>query len=175
MAETDSRLDGVFKELIEEFLVRLRRGERPLIAEYVNRHPELAERIHEMFPTLGLVERFKHDLSEVADDPGSDLSVTHTASPLERLGDFLILREVGRGGMGIVYEAEQETLGRHVALKVMTRHGARMTPTWSVSVARPGLQPSCTIRISCRSSKSARKAISASTPCSLFRARAWTL
>jgi len=40
---------------------------------------------------------------------------------LERLGDFQVIREIGRGGMGIVYEAEQQSLARRVAVKVLPR------------------------------------------------------
>src|SRR4029077_15335013 len=47
--------------------------------------------------------------------------------PLGELGDYRIVREVGRGGMGIVYEAEQISLGRRVALKMLP-YAATMDP-----------------------------------------------
>lgn len=44
------------------------------------------------------------------------------ASPPERIGDFRIVREIGRGGMGIVFEAVQESLERRVAIKILPAH-----------------------------------------------------
>src|SRR4051794_2837090 len=112
---------GPVDRLAEEFLDRHRRGERPEIAEYVARHPEWADEIREVFPALVMMEQFK----PAPDDPtgGHQDRPGAPGRPPERLGEYLILREVGRGGMGVVYEAVQEPLGRHVALKVLPWQG----------------------------------------------------
>jgi serine/threonine protein kinase/predicted Zn-dependent protease len=120
MSESSSDRDPI-ERLADSFLARFRAGERPSIDEYVAKYPELADEIRELLPALARIEQ---DISIDGAAPGSTASGPAGGDGAPRqLGDYLILREIGRGGMGVVYEAVQQSLGRHVALKVLAQQG----------------------------------------------------
>jgi serine/threonine protein kinase len=104
----DSLLLG---QLAEEFTARVRAGELPAVEEYARRHPELAERILALFPTLLLLE----GMAGVNAPPACATSL----GAGQVFGAYRLVREVGRGGMGVVYEAVHQVLGKRVALKVL--------------------------------------------------------
>lgn len=103
--------------LADEFGSRIRAGETPSIDEYVQRAPEHAAAIRSMFPSIVMMERVSK--RQDSERHFARRSRRMTASCGETVGDFQLLREVGRGGMGIVYEAVQQSLKRRVALKVL--------------------------------------------------------
>ncbi len=106
------------EELAGEFIERRRRGERATVEEYAERYPDLAEEIRDLFPAVIAMERLNERAHVDFRPVQEDVSV-------EQLGDYRVISEVARGGMGIVYEAEQVTLGRRVAVKVLPKMALR--------------------------------------------------
>jgi serine/threonine protein kinase/Flp pilus assembly protein TadD len=105
--------DALLADLIEEITDKLRTGAAVDVEVYVARYPERAEQIRELLPALELLAVAGSSPANGEPAPGGP------PLPSGVLGDFRLLREVGRGGMGIVYEAEQLSLRRRVALKVL--------------------------------------------------------
>src|SRR2546425_13109795 len=97
--------------LVEELIDALQSGAD--VEALIAAHPEHADTLRRLLPAARLLA----DLSSSA-APG-DLALDPAGDAHQPLGDFRLIREVGRGGMGIVYEAEQLSLSRRVALKVL--------------------------------------------------------
>lgn len=109
----DSAAESVLSDLVDEITQRLNHGETFSIDEYAQRHPALADTLRAVYATLLRVRSVGQSDSCPNCEIGTDVD------SLGQLGDYRLLREIGRGGMGIVYEAIQVSLQRHVALKVL--------------------------------------------------------
>jgi serine/threonine protein kinase/tetratricopeptide (TPR) repeat protein len=113
--------DPRIAQVMEEYLTALEAGEEPRLEAFLARYPDLGPVLARSLEGLDFIHQaagqMHYSVAEAeparkdADEPGVEAG--------HALGDYRILREVGRGGMGVVYEAEQVSLGRRVALKVL--------------------------------------------------------
>jgi serine/threonine protein kinase len=107
--------DGRLVEAVREYQAALDEGRRPSRREFLSRYPDIAAELAECLDGLEFVRSAATRLR-----PAEGAAPPPAALPPEgTLGDFRLLREIGRGAMGVVYEAVQLSLGRRVALKVL--------------------------------------------------------
>jgi len=106
--------------VLADYLAAVEAGEAGDPEELIANHPAIAERLRTCLKGLYLVEEFACSIGAGASNAEAD-----AGGPT--LGDFRIVRALGRGGMGVVYEAVQRSLERRVALKVLP-FGAAIDP-----------------------------------------------
>ncbi|HLN29736.1 MAG TPA: protein kinase [Gemmataceae bacterium] len=98
---------------LEEYLAALEAGESPDRDAFLARHAEIAAVLARSLEGLEFIQKADPEMERA---PSHAQAHLHPEGPL---GDFRLVREIGRGGMGVVYEAVQISLGRRVALKVL--------------------------------------------------------
>ncbi len=154
---------------LDVYLAELQAGHPPSREEFLGRYPEIAEVLDRNLNLLEFVDSAAG--SEVADHaapPPSD-----SLPPETILGDFRLVREIGRGGMGVVYEARQISLDRRVAVKVLSAPACWTRGSYSGSRSKPWPSRSSITRTSSRSSPSATIGASTISPCNISRAPRW--
>lgn len=98
----------LYGQIAEEIKRLLAAGGKVDEAAVIEKYPDHAEIVRQLLPSMVALQELGYEADASQDDPR-----------LGAIGDFRIVREIGRGGMGVVYEAEQLSLSRNVALKIL--------------------------------------------------------
>ena len=127
-SETDFRIAGLpvpgkasgeqpedLDQILAAFTLQVRRGAAPSVEEIARRHPQFADELRELLPVIASMEQWKR-WREIP-GPNGDVDLDR----ITELGDCEILNEIGRGGMGVVFEARERQMGRRVAVKVLLK------------------------------------------------------
>ena len=101
-------------ELLEEICQRLEAGESVDMHLYTAKHPELASQLEQLVPAMTVLGELSQSTADTANKSQESASSNHPP-----LGDYRLVGQIGRGGMGVVYEAEQMSLARRVAVKIL--------------------------------------------------------
>jgi eukaryotic-like serine/threonine-protein kinase len=112
--------ESVLENLIEECTNRIQAGEAIDVDELARHHPEHAERLRRLLPSLAMMaEVGRTSIRPLHAGSRTTVDLEPPQSGPFELGDFHVHQVIGRGGMGIVYEAIQVSLNRRVALKIL--------------------------------------------------------
>ncbi|MGQ0637519.1 MAG: serine/threonine protein kinase [Planctomycetaceae bacterium] len=113
-----SPAETCMEKVAEHFLSQLEAGMQPDIAEYVQKYPELSDRLAEFLEGIEFLGSVGRSL-EIPLPREAVMGAPNEHFQRNPLGDYQLIKELGRGGMGVVYEAVQLSLARRVALKVL--------------------------------------------------------
>src|SRR4051812_15664452 len=117
--QQDLPIDGELEAIVESAIERAKKGQSVDIEQLAMLHPNFAEQLRTLLPTIEMLMRFGDASSQSGRRGGRKNGAAIGLGREELLGDFRLLGEIGRGGMGVVYEAEQLSMGRRVALKIL--------------------------------------------------------
>jgi eukaryotic-like serine/threonine-protein kinase len=119
--ESSEKHEERLNEVLLAYVERIQAGQQVDRRAVLAAHPDLQEELEDFFAGNDEVARLAAPWRTVLETGAKAGSTTAPPGPeLGQLGDFRLLREIGRGGMGIVYEAEQISLRRRVALKILS-------------------------------------------------------